>query len=569
MRKIFPALTLILMSPSWTLANSALPPPSGSAGVVERQIQQEYETTEMPPDKEIPQIEIDEPKEQFRMPERQKVYVKDVEFEGNTVFSSEELQSVICNCVPAECNMQDIREICKRVREKYIQKGYFLTRVYPPPQVVEDGRLRIAIIEGKLGAVSVVGNKFYQANFIESYFAYLLDQPVNYDRIVRALLLLNENSDMHAGAIFKKGEKQGTCDMIIRVNDARPAHLYLNSNTYGSRLNSRQRSGGRFDWGNLMLDGDKLSFTGVLGSPINQLRFADVHYNFLISRPQGVRIDFSFLYSDFKDPVMHYLHLKGRSEVGSVQVSMPHMRTRRLNTNFYFAFDVKKIQNMAAHQTVSLDKLRIARVGMNIDYLDGLYGRNIWDIWYYQGIPNFLDGSGVVSSQPSRLGAGSRFSIGSLGYKRLQQMPWSTYIYVNFLGQYTPNKIPTAQQIYIGGIDTIRGYSVAAGLGDYGYFANFELRIPPYGLANKKVPGMKRTWAEFLQFVGFVDHGQTFLNGTSPGEIHHVHMTSAGIGARLHGPYGFDLNFDMGYPLSHQTRSSEAITYFKVTWNPF
>ncbi len=570
--KITPAASLVaflLPGMIFGASNPSLPPPSGSAGVVERQIQQEYETTEIPAEKEIPLIEVEEPKEQFELPDGAKVHIEDVVFEGNTVFTSQQLHEVIRDSVPADCSMQDIRQICAKVRAKYVAEGYFLTRVYPPPQQIHDGKLHIAIIEGKLGKVSVVGNKYYQTDFIEAYFSPLMHQPINYNRFIRALLLLNENSDMHAGAVFKKGEEQGTCDIIVRVNDARPAHLYLNTNNYGSHTNSRQRSGGRFDWGNLMLDGDKLSVTGVLGSPVNQLRFADVHYNFLLNKPHGVRLDLSYLYSDFKDPLFHSLHLKGRSEIESVQLSVPHMRTRRLNTDFYFAFDAKTIQNFAMHRVITSDKLRIFRVGTNIDYIDGKQGRNIWDFWYYQGIPHFLDGSGVVSKKPSRAGAGGQFSIATLAYKRLQQLPASTMLYANFYGQFSGNKLPQAQQIYIGGVDTVRGYPVAGGLGDFGYFLNLEARLPPYGISDKKVPWIKKTWKEFFQFIVFLDHGQTFLHGTSKNEIHHVHMTSMGVAARLNGPYGFDLSFDVGFPLSHQTRTSHAITYFKVTWNPF
>ncbi|MBS0615563.1 MAG: ShlB/FhaC/HecB family hemolysin secretion/activation protein [Verrucomicrobia bacterium] len=570
MKRIQPAfLTFFLPTIAFTAPNPSLPPPAGSAGVVERQIQQEYETTEVPPEKEIPLIEVEEPKEQLRIPEGIKVHIDSIEFEGNTAYTDYQLRETIRDCVPADCTMQDIKEICAKVRAKYIADGYFLARVYPPPQEIHDGKLKVAIIEGKLGKVSVVGNKYYQTDFIEAYFRPLQGEAVNYNQYLKTLLLLNENSDMHAGAVFKKGEVPGTCDLIVRVNDARPAHLYLNTNNYGSGFNSRQRSGGRFDWGNIMLDGDKLSFTGVLGSPVNQLRFADVHYNFLLSKPKGIRIDFSYLYSDFRDSAFHSLHLKGRSEIGSVQVDFPHLRTRRLNTDYYLAFDAKRIQNFAVHQTVSEDKLRIVRAGLNIDYIDGKKGRNIWEFWYYQGIPSFLDGSGVVSSKPTRAGAGGQFSIATLGYKRLQQLPQDTMLWANFYGQFSGNKLPQAQQIYIGGIDTVRGYPNAAGLGDFGYYFNLEARMPIYGLADKKVPWSKKTWKEFLQFVAFLDHGQIFLHGSSPNEIHHVHMTSMGVGARMNGPWGIDLSFDVGFPLSHQTRTSHAITYFKVSWNPF
>ena len=562
------AAFLSLLVPSLVQA-AFVTPPSGAAGVVERQIQEEYDTTQIPPEKEYPLIEIDEPADQLRLPDRVHFALDNIEFEGNTVFSAESLEKIARPYFRDNCSMQDIRDICAQIKAKYVEAGYFLTRVYPPPQTVKKGLLRLGIIEGKLGEVTIVGPKYYQKGFVEGYFSHLLGQPINYNYFVKALLLLNENSDMHAGAVFKRGMKTGTCDVIIRVNDKRPAHLYLNGNDYGSRTSTRTRTGGRFDWGNLMMDGDTLSVTGVLGSPIRHLRFVEGRYNCLLSKRLGMRLDLSYLYSDFVDPVIPYLHLKGRSEVGSIKLEIPQFRTRRLNNDYYVAFDIKKIQNFALSQTTSLDELRIIRTGLKIDYSDGLKGRNIWDLCYSQGIPNFLGASGVVSSKPSRAGAGGRFSILNLDYKRIQQMPWDMFLFINGNGQFSANKLPLAQQIYIGGIDTVRGFPSAAGLGDYGYFCNVEWRVPPFGLSNFHVPFSKMQWKEFIQFIGFLDNGQTYLHGYPNTETHRVLMTSAGVGLRVKGPYNFSLSYDIGFPLTDQKRTSNAITYLKITWNPF
>lgn len=568
-RKLLPSFFLAaLLVPGHGYAAS-IRAPSGSAGVVERQIEQEYNVQEISPSKEVPFIEIEEPAEQLQLPDILRVSIEKIDFEGNTVFTSETLKNLTKDCLKESCSMQDIYDICARVRAYYVEKGYLLTRVYPPAQQIQEGRLQIAIIEGKVGAVSVTGAKFYQADFIKAYFSHVVGKPFQYDRLIKVMLLLNENEGMRAGAILDRGKEAGTCDLVIRVQDEKPSHLYLNGNNYGSHLNTVTRTGGRFDWGNLIIDGDMLSVTGVLGSPIKHLRFADARYSFLISKPYGIRLALSYLYSDFVDPMIPSFHLKGRSQIGSMEIDVPYLRTRRFNGDVYFALDVKQIENFALHQTVSLDKLRIMRAGTKFDYIDGVWGRNYFDIAYLQGIPRILDGSGVVSSKPSRVGAGGRFSILNIDYKRLQQMPLEMFLFVHVNGQLSPCKLPLAQQIYIGGIDTVRGFPSAAGLGDYGYFLNFEWRIPPFGLANREVPSLKRLWKDFMQIIGFVDHGLTYLHGFPNTETHRVQMTSAGAGLRLKGPYHFSLNFDVGFPLTEQKRSSHAITYLKITWNPF
>src|SRR5690606_27686179 len=128
-------------------------------------------------------------------------------------------------------------------------------------------------------------------------------------------------------------------------------------------------------------------------------------------------------------------------------------------------------------------------------------------------------------------------------------------------------------EIYIGGVDTIRGYPLAVGLGDSGYYGTLELHAPLPFLRAHCVPWSKKvTWGEFVQFIGFVDVGQTFATGgetlreltsTSDKEKFdsRVMLMSAGPGIRLHGPWKLEWSFDVGFPLTQRHRSSNTITY--------
>ena len=59
------------------------PPPVPSAGVIERQLEKEYEAKPIDPNKDVPDIQIDIPDERLEMEEGLKVYVCKVKFIGN------------------------------------------------------------------------------------------------------------------------------------------------------------------------------------------------------------------------------------------------------------------------------------------------------------------------------------------------------------------------------------------------------------------------------------------------------------------------------------------------------
>lgn len=561
---------LIALIPIFGFANFN-PAPSSSAGVVERPIEREYEAKPIPPERQIPLLEVDLPKEQFHMEDGHvTAKISHIEFHGNTVYSCEELCEEITPYMHRPLTMREIREVCFAIQQKYARDGYFVARAYPPPQTIHDGVLHIEVIEGHLGTVEIQGNYYYRSSFICGYFSCLRDKALNYHKFMKALILLNENSDLSAAAVFVKGEEVGTADLIVRVEDHRPVHLYLNTNNYGTKPTTKQRTGGRLDYGNLLMNGDTLSFAAVLGSPVNGLKFFDGIYTLPVNYSGGF-VELSYLWSEFRVNQFNFLNLRGKSEVATLRYTQAIHRTRTINTDIYSSFEYKQIQNFESGHTNSFDKLRIFSLGFDLDATDDFRGRNIADFRLSCGIPHLLGGYGAVSSKASRPGTGNRIIQLNINYQRLQAAWRNTYFLLNFAGQISPYKLPLPQQFYIGGIDTVRGYEMATALGDDGYVANAEFRMPLFAFLDRKnIPCTHKTWAEFLQLIFFIDTGGVYLkNGKQENQRNFVGLTGVGTGLRVHGPNRLDFSLDVGFPLTQYRKTSTYMKYFRVTWNPF
>ncbi len=543
-------------------------PPATSAGVVEREIENDYNAKEIDLEKPTPLLEIEVPKEQLCLNGNITVPVLAFEFQGNTVFSSASLDDLVSPFKGRNLSIKEIGEVCHLIQCAYAEKGYLFTRAYPPPQEVKEGRLSIRILEGTLGSISVVGNEFYSASFIERHISRFQGTPLNYRDLMAALLILNEYQDLNVGAVFQKGAECGQVDLILRVADARPRHLYVDTNNYGSKPITLTRTGARYDFGSLLTDGDNLSLTEVLGYPFDRLNFSNARYTIPINY-RGTKVSLAYLYSGFKVNQLNPLHLRGKSQIATVGLNHAALRTLKLNIDLFLDFDYKQIQNFALSQTTAYDKLRVLGLGAHFDYLNRLGARNFLDLFFHAGIPDFLGGLKAVDSQCSRAGAGGRFYLLNGDYKWLQALPWDSFLFLHLAGQLTPNKLPLAEQIYIGGVDTARGYPLATALGDNGYYGNFELRFPLPFIANKKVPYMCRTFKDLIQIIGFVDQGGVSLvGGNTPTEAK-TSLTSVGVGARVHAGWGLDFNFDAGFPLTDAHKSSDCIWYYKVSWRIF
>lgn len=583
------SLCFFLLFTSLFASSPDVPP----AGVVERQLEYEYyEEKQVDPEKMIPLMEVDVPEKQLDLGE-ETAFVKEVRFTGNTIFSPKQFQEWVAPYMNRDLSMREMTEICQLIQEKYGEKGYFLSRAYLPAQEIHDGVLEIAILEGKLGEISVIGNKYYREKFILDHFADLQNKAINYDQFLKALLLLDENIDLNIGAIFKKGKEYGTADVVLRVKDDRPIHVTLDHNNYGSDHTSKQRTGLRVDFGNTLMDGDVLTLIEVVGSPISILDFTDAVYRFPVN-VFGGNLEIAYLLANFKTGTIgtgeDAIKFEGRSHIATLKYLQALQRTRKLNTDCFTSFDYKQIQNFSAGARSSFDKLRVLSGGVSADYIDSWQGRNLFSAYFGWGIPDILGGLDAEDSEGSRQDGGGRFVRLNGSYKRVQYIKmdaWDRalgdwFLILNAVGQGTWDKLPLPEQIYIGGIDTVRGYKLAEGLGDNGFYTNVELRVPIPFLHHRAVPWSKKSWGEFFQFVAFFDHGQTFTVGADnlyqnkvvgdsvqrgtvqqPGR---AILTSVGFGARLNGPWKLEFSFDAGYPLTERHRSSSTITYYRVAW---
>ena len=559
-------ILILILSPVWVCAET-LKIPSSSGGIIDKEIEQQYETEEVSPDKEVPSVEIDIPEQELDIPEGKKILLKKIALQGNTIFSSKELQPILTLYEGTEMSMKDIHELCRKIQNRYIESGYFLVRVYPPAQEIMNRTLKIEVMEATLGDIEIVGNKHYKTKFIASYFNKYLGKTINYNDLLKTLLLINENSDLAVGTIFQKGKDLGTVDMIIRVKDSDPYHISADFNNYGSGVTSRCRSGVRTDIGNVLQDGDNLSFIGVGGYPLHQLKFLDAIYTTPLNS-RGSDLDLSFLFSEFHVDKMSELHIHGTTQVAGCKFSQALQRTKKLNTDIYTGFEYKQIRNFANHETTAFDKLRVVALGCKVDYMDSYKGHNVADIGVFGGIPKLLGGLRSVDGRCSREDAGGRFIYVDANYQRVQRLPFSSLLLLSLQGQFSFYKLPLSEEFYIGGINTVRGYPLAIGLGDTGFCANAEIRIPPLFMGSTRIIGSKKLWKEVIQFVGFLDHGEVFVHGGGIFEqSNRISLTSAGLGARVFGPFGIDCSADVGFPLGSvhlKPDTPNAIFYFRI-----
>jgi hemolysin activation/secretion protein len=552
--------------------------PVPSSGLTDKIIEDQYEE-HVPKPEGMPDIEVDIPERKLELDDTETVRIDKIKFRGNTIIKTKELEKTAKSYINRNLSMKQIYELCRKVQVQYAKQGYFLVRVYPPVQDITDKVLIIEVMEGVLGKVTIEGNQYYSTNFIKRYLDKFIGGPIHYQQLVKVLMLLNENIDLHVESIFKKGESLGTVDLIIKVDDKYPLKLAVDTNNLGSSTTSRVRSSIRSDIGNCFMYGDKFEILGVWGYPFNDLRFVDFHY-YMPMNVIGTKIELSYLYNDYRIGKLKELHLKGMSSVMTVKVLQAFIRRRGIITSGQACIEYKINKNYEFGIKTAEDKIRNLILAYDLDFVDKYLGRNIGTVQFTVGLPGLFGGGKNSSRYSSREGARIKYYYFTANYQRIQQVMDSCQIFINFLGQLSVDKLPIPEEFYLGGMYTVRGFPLASAIGDTGFALRFDFRFPTHLFFKEKtvpVYNKKKYWYKLLTLGLFLDHGEVYVKGGDiEGQKNQVFMTSIGLGAHLYDFYNINADVEWGFPLSNLLRecgfpdnvastiSSHSIFYIKV-----
>jgi len=533
-------------------------PSAAKSGVVEKSIDEGMRQFKPTPKKEEPISELEVPMKEMQpeaVPEGVKILVKQFAFNNNTIFSRQYLNELTKKYINKELTFKELKGVATLITNEYRKDGYFLAKAYIPEQDVKFGIVLIDIIEGKLGEVIVEGGKFYKKKFNLEHFRPAVKGVINHQPLLKSLLILNEYPDLKVNAVLRKGKKPYCVDVVLKVEDKLPLHFAADYNNFGSRYVSRSRSGVSSEYTNLLFGGDKAYLRGVAGSPADNLGFVEGTYSLPINS-YGTRLGFGYTWSEFDvQREFRKLDAGGHSEIYSLNLEHPLVRTLISDVNLTVGFDYKQIKNRILGEDSSNDELRVLKFGVSGSHLDKLSGRNYFSALFSQGIPDIM--GGLKRNDPkasnSESGAGGEFSKGNFDLARYQKFIGDTFILIKGSAQLASDALPIPEQLSIGGADTVRGYPQSEYLGDYGYIGNLELRFYTPFISNWRVPFTKKaTLKDFVQFAGFLDYGNVLRKNPAVGVNKHDEIVGAGIGARFNITKDFTFRVDLGWPLGQE-----------------
>ena len=152
-----------------------------------------------------------------------RVFVRDIQVTGSTVFSAEELAQVTAPYVQRELTAEDLEEVRLALTRLYIEHGYVTSGAILPDQTVTDGVITLHIVEGVLSSIDVEGNKWFRSGYLRRRLALGAAPPVNILALQERLQLLEQDERIaRVNAELRPGVQLGESVLNVRVTENPP-----------------------------------------------------------------------------------------------------------------------------------------------------------------------------------------------------------------------------------------------------------------------------------------------------------------------------------------------------------
>jgi hemolysin activation/secretion protein len=468
------------------------------------------------------------------MPETTPFLVRQLNVEGNTVFDSATLQALLAPLQDKRLTLPQIAEGIEAITTYYRAAGYPLARTIIPAQTIEDGVLRVQVIEANWGQVELSNNSAVKdAVLLRTLSALEKGSVIRLDALERATLLLSDLPGVAPRALLRAGQEVGSSDLVVEAQPGAPWSASLSADNFGSRYTGVARTNANLQWNNPLGRGDTLGLSN-LSSQAGGLNYVRVAYEvpvWLAGMQAGM--DNSGMQYRLGDTAAS-LMASGKADTSSLWLRGALVRSPRANLNARLGFANNVLQDHVDSTGVKTDRtLNVWSLEFSgerqDDWLVG--GTNTLALALYGGRVGFDDQTAAAQDASTANTAGG-FGRATWALSRNQALGAGVSAVLSMNGQWAQQNLDNGQKFSIGGASSVRAYSSGVLSGDGGAFGSLELR---YILPLPQTMEPTGIW----QVTAFVESAmvQTNKNPWSSGS-NEASLNGAGLGLNWQGTGG-------------------------------
>ncbi len=167
------------------------------------------------------------PSESGKLSSVVRVFVREILFEGNKVFTDRDLARITAPYLNREVTSEELEEARRAITAFYVARGYMNSGAILPDQDVADGSITFQIAEGGLSDITISGkNRRLRDDYIKGRLREWAGQPLNLNELKEGLLLLRQNPNIkQVNAELRPGTKPGESYLDVYLQEDVPYRL--------------------------------------------------------------------------------------------------------------------------------------------------------------------------------------------------------------------------------------------------------------------------------------------------------------------------------------------------------
>jgi hemolysin activation/secretion protein len=467
----------------------------------------------------------------------------EINLEGATAYDASALAPLWQALLGREVSLAELYEVAAAITIKYRNDGYILSRAIVPAQAIDDGVVRIEVIEGYIGKVTIDG-EVGRPSLLHGYADKIIGlRPLRVAALERYLLLLDGLAGATVQSVLSPLQGEPGAALLSIEIAQKMVDAFATMDNRGTRyLGPFQTSvGGRL---NSVLGLYEQTQIRLIGTPAyaDELRAYDLTHSVPVDT-EGTVLTLG-LNQAFAHPGFTLKPLRISSAVVGTSATLIHplVRQRAENLQASVGLIATDLRTDLFAGTLALlnDRIRALQVAGLYDFVDSHDGINLFGLSLSHGL-DVLGARTSGSPNLSRASGRSDFTKLVGDAQRVQSLggDWSLLLAVT--GQYGFTSLLASEQINLGGVHYLRAYDTSELAGDSGIAGKLELQ---YG---ERRAG---TWFTNYQLYGYYDIGRVWNRQPAAGEHPAASATALGAGLRFTVTEGISGVLELAKPLT-------------------
>ena len=517
----------------------------------------------LPPPEELLQPSVPTPTPPENIPGvPQTINVERFEVEGSTVFSPEQLAKVLEPFTNRPISFAELFSARSAITQLYFDNGYITSGAYIPPQTLQGKVVTINVLEGGLESIQVTGTKYLNSNYVRQRIAIATKAPINRDRLLQALQLLQLNPLIsNISAELSAGTRPSQSILEVQVTEAQSTKVQATIDNGRSPAVGSFRRNIQLNEGNLLGIGDRIGFAYANTDGSNAI---DTSYSLPLNPRNGtLNLAYGTSSSNIIEPPFEILNIKSESRYYDITLRQPIIQTpsqeftlglsasRLASETSLRGMPFKLSQGADTQGRTRISALRFFQEWTQRDTRQVIAVRSQFNL----GVGAF--NVTLNAEQPD-----SRFLSWQGQAQLVRLLAPETLFLVRGNVQLSATSLLPLEQFTLGGSQSVRGYRQDLLLTDNGAFASAEVRLPVLRVSD---------WNGVLQVAPFIDIGSTWNTGRESPERNS--LASVGVSLIWRQSDRLTARLDYGIPLipvsSSERTWQENGLYFSVFYNPF